>query len=115
MAAVRDGWFFPGLRGAPTVIVCHGYRAQRADVLTLVTALQEQQFNVFLFDFTGHGQARESPPWVIRKLPSFDRRFKPFRRATMWTRRISGSGESIWEDTRRWKLPVRSVALPRLR
>jgi pimeloyl-ACP methyl ester carboxylesterase len=51
----REGWFFPGLRGAPTVIVCHGYRAQRADVLTLVTALQEQQFNVFLFDFTGHG------------------------------------------------------------
>jgi pimeloyl-ACP methyl ester carboxylesterase len=53
--AAREGWFFPGLRGAPTVIVSHGYRAQRADVLTLVTALQEQQFNVFLFDYTGHG------------------------------------------------------------
>jgi pimeloyl-ACP methyl ester carboxylesterase len=53
--AMREGWFFPGLRGAATVIVSHGYRAQRADVLTLVTALQEQQFNVFLFDFTGHG------------------------------------------------------------
>lgn len=51
----REGWFFPGLRGAPTVIVAHGYRAQRADVLTLVTALQEQQFNAYLFDFTGHG------------------------------------------------------------
>jgi pimeloyl-ACP methyl ester carboxylesterase len=53
--ATRDGLFFPGLRGAPTIIVCHGYGAQRADVLTLVTALQEHQFNVFLFDFTGHG------------------------------------------------------------
>ena len=52
---VREGWFFPGLRGAPTVIVAHGYRGQRADVLTLVTALQEQQFNAYLFDFTGHG------------------------------------------------------------
>jgi pimeloyl-ACP methyl ester carboxylesterase len=51
----RDGLFFPGLRGAPTVIVCHGYGAQQGDVLTLVTALQEHQFNVFLFDFTGHG------------------------------------------------------------
>ncbi len=51
----RDGLFFPGLRGAPTVIVCHGYGAQRGDVLTLVTALQEHQFNVFLFDFIGHG------------------------------------------------------------
>ncbi|MGA7626017.1 MAG: alpha/beta fold hydrolase [Candidatus Acidiferrales bacterium] len=53
--ASRDGWFFPGLRSAPTVIVCHGYHSQRAEVLTLVTALQDQQFNVFLFDFTGHG------------------------------------------------------------
>jgi pimeloyl-ACP methyl ester carboxylesterase len=51
----REGWFFPGLRGAPTVVVCHGYHSQRAEVLTLVTALQDQQFNVFLFDFTGHG------------------------------------------------------------
>jgi uncharacterized protein len=52
---MREGWFFPGLRGAPTIVVAHGYREQRADVLTLVTALQEQQFNAFLFDFTGHG------------------------------------------------------------
>jgi pimeloyl-ACP methyl ester carboxylesterase len=51
----REGWFFPGLRGAPTIVVAHGYREQRADVLTLVTALQEQQFNAFLFDFSGHG------------------------------------------------------------
>jgi pimeloyl-ACP methyl ester carboxylesterase len=51
----RDGWYFPGLRGAPAVIVCHGYLSQRADVLTLVTALQDHQFNVFLFDFSGHG------------------------------------------------------------
>lgn len=51
----REGWFFPGQRGAPTIVVAHGYREQRADVLTLVTALQEQQFNAFLFDFSGHG------------------------------------------------------------
>jgi pimeloyl-ACP methyl ester carboxylesterase len=53
--AMREGWLFPGLRGAPTVVVCHGYLSQRADVLTLVTALQDHQFNVFLFDFAGHG------------------------------------------------------------
>jgi pimeloyl-ACP methyl ester carboxylesterase len=51
----REGWFFPGLRGAPTVVVCHGYLSQRSDVLTLVTSLQDHQYNVFLFDFTGHG------------------------------------------------------------
>lgn len=51
----REGWFFPGLLHAPTVVLCHGYGSQRADILTLTTALQEHQFNVFLFDFTGHG------------------------------------------------------------
>ncbi|MGA8145620.1 MAG: alpha/beta fold hydrolase [Candidatus Acidiferrales bacterium] len=51
----REGWFFPGLRGAPTIVVCHGYLSQRADVLTLVSALQDHQFNVFVFDFAGHG------------------------------------------------------------
>lgn len=51
----REGWFFPGLLHAPTIVLCHGYSSQRADVLTLVTALQEHQFNVFLFDFAGHG------------------------------------------------------------
>jgi len=51
----REGWFFPGLRRAPTIVVCHGYLSQRADVLTLVTALQDHEFNVFLFDFRGHG------------------------------------------------------------
>lgn len=48
----RDGWFFPGQRGAPTIILCHGYLSQRSDILTLASALQEQQFNVFLVDYT---------------------------------------------------------------
>jgi pimeloyl-ACP methyl ester carboxylesterase len=52
---LREGWFFPGQLHAPTIVLCHGYGSQRADILTLVTALQEHQFNVFLFDFTGHG------------------------------------------------------------
>lgn len=53
--ARREGWFFPGLRGAPTVIVSHGYLSQRADVLTLAAALQEHEFNAFVFDYSGHG------------------------------------------------------------
>lgn len=51
----REGWFFPGLRGAPTVVLSHGYTSQRADVLTLVTALQEHDYNAFVFDYLGHG------------------------------------------------------------
>lgn len=57
----REGWFFPGLRGGPAIVVCHGYLSQRADVLTLVTALQDHEFNVFLFDFTGHGTSKGEP------------------------------------------------------
>ncbi len=51
----RDGWFFPGLKTAPTIILCHGYQSDRGELLTLVTALQDNQYNVFLFDFAGHG------------------------------------------------------------
>lgn len=57
----REGWFFPGFRGAPTVILCHGYSTQKTDFLTLVTSLQDQHFNVFVFDFTGHGSVPGRP------------------------------------------------------
>ena len=51
----REGWFFPGLRGAPTIILCHGYGSSRGEVLTIVSTLQDHQFNVFVFDFAAHG------------------------------------------------------------
>lgn len=54
-AGVRKGWFFPGLRGAPTIVLCHGYESSRGELLTLVSALQDHQYNVFVFDFTAHG------------------------------------------------------------
>jgi pimeloyl-ACP methyl ester carboxylesterase len=54
----REGWFFPGLKRAPTIILCHGYQSHRGAVLTLVSTLQEHQFNVFAFDFAGHGTSR---------------------------------------------------------
>jgi len=47
----RHGWFFPGLRGAPTIVLCHGYGSSRGELLTLVSALQDHQYNVFVFDF----------------------------------------------------------------
>src|ERR1700756_4641705 len=51
----REGWFFPGLRRAPTIVLCHGYESSRGELLTLVSALQDHQYNVFVFDFVGHG------------------------------------------------------------
>ncbi len=53
--SARKGWFFPGLRGAPTIILCHGYESSRGELLTLVSALQDHQYNVFVFDFAAHG------------------------------------------------------------
>jgi pimeloyl-ACP methyl ester carboxylesterase len=51
----REGWFFPGLRGAPSIVLCHGYESSRGELLTLVSALQDHQYNVFVFDFAAHG------------------------------------------------------------
>src|SRR5947199_6513436 len=51
----REGWFFPGVRRGPTVVLCHGYESSRGELLTLVSALQDHQYNVFVFDFAAHG------------------------------------------------------------
>ncbi len=55
-AGPSEGWLFPGRSTAPTIILCHGYLSNREELLTLVTALQEHQYNVFVFDFSGHGR-----------------------------------------------------------
>jgi uncharacterized protein len=51
----RRGLFFPGFRGASTIILCHGYGSSKGELLTLVSALQDHQYNVFVFDFAAHG------------------------------------------------------------
>jgi hypothetical protein len=53
----RDGWFFPGLKSAPTIILCPAYESSRGELVTLASALQDQQYNVFIFDFSAHGTA----------------------------------------------------------
>ncbi|MEW5979122.1 MAG: alpha/beta fold hydrolase [Acidobacteriota bacterium] len=50
-----EGWFIPSVRGAPVVFLCHGYRSNRAELLTLASTFQENGYNLFLFDFRGHG------------------------------------------------------------
>lgn len=53
----HSGWFFPGLRNAPVVVICHGYRSSRSEILTLATSLQQHRYNVFAFNFAGHGES----------------------------------------------------------
>ena len=55
--SARDGWFFPGLKSAPTVILCPAYQSSREELLTLASALQDHQYNVFLFDFSAQGSS----------------------------------------------------------
>jgi len=54
-AGTREGWFFPGLKSAPTILLCPGYGEGREELLPLATALQEQGYNVTLVQFTGDG------------------------------------------------------------
>jgi uncharacterized protein len=54
-AGTREGWFFPGLKSAPTILLCPGYGEGREELLPLATALQEQGYNVTLVQFTGGG------------------------------------------------------------
>src|SRR5436853_420694 len=67
--AQRDGWFFPGLMGAPTIVLCHGYGSSRGELLTLVSALQDHQYNVFVFDFVGHGGNAGTTSFGYRETP----------------------------------------------
>ena len=53
----RDAWFFPGLKSAPTVVLCPAYESSRGELLTLASALQDQQYNVLVFDFSAHGSS----------------------------------------------------------
>src|SRR5882724_11948556 len=68
-AGQREGWFFPGLLGAPTIVLCHGYGSSRGELLTLVSALQDHQYNVFVFDFVGHGGNAGTTSFGYRETP----------------------------------------------
>ena len=47
----HKGWLLLGLRGAPVIILCHGYDSNRSALLSLGTVLQANHFNVYLFNF----------------------------------------------------------------
>ncbi len=49
----HEGWLLRGLRGAPVVVLCHGYDSNRSELLSLATVLQENHFNVYVFNFQG--------------------------------------------------------------
>lgn len=55
----HEGWLLFGLRGAPVIILCHGYDSNRSDLLWLGSILRDNHYNVYLFNFAGP-KAKES-------------------------------------------------------
>ena len=51
-----SGWFIPNNKTKITIIVMHGYPADKANLLGIAEFLAKE-FNVFLFDFRSFGQS----------------------------------------------------------
>lgn len=57
----HEGWLLlGGLKGAPAIILCHGYNSNRSELLSLGTVLRDNHFNVYLFDFEAKGRVKIS-------------------------------------------------------
>jgi len=51
-----SGWFIPAEEPQGTIIACHGYPANKSNILGAVSFLHPE-FNLFLFDFRAHGES----------------------------------------------------------
>lgn len=50
-----EGWLITGDPAKPWIIMCHGVGSNRSDLLDIAAGLSAEGFNLFLFDFRGHG------------------------------------------------------------
>ena len=51
------GWFIPGFRGAPGILLAPGYGMSRSDALSLAVPLHEEGFHLLIYDCRGSGAA----------------------------------------------------------
>src|SRR5262252_4294291 len=51
------GWLIPGRKGAGAVVLMHGYRGDRREMLGRASFLSEAGYGVLLFDFQAHGES----------------------------------------------------------
>lgn len=51
-----SGWFIPNKDSDAVIIICHGYPADKGDVLALASFLR-RDYNLFFFDFRGMGES----------------------------------------------------------
>lgn len=52
-----EGWKIVADPSRPWILLCHGLGTNREDLLDIAEGLHQAGFNLFLFDFRGHGQA----------------------------------------------------------
>jgi alpha-beta hydrolase superfamily lysophospholipase len=51
------GWLIPGRKGAGAVVLMHGFRGDRRQMLARASFLSEAGYSVLLFDFQAHGES----------------------------------------------------------
>jgi len=51
------GWLIPGRKGAGAVMLMHGFRGDRRQMLARASFLSEAGYGVLLFDFQAHGES----------------------------------------------------------
>ena len=59
------GWFLRHEDESRVVVVMHGYRGEKSDVLGMSTALWRAGFDVLLFDFRGRGRSARAPSCAV--------------------------------------------------
>lgn len=52
------GWLILSNKNSPAIILCHGLGTNKSDLLGLAQFLYKADFNIFLFDFRGHGESQ---------------------------------------------------------
>jgi pimeloyl-ACP methyl ester carboxylesterase len=56
--ATIHGWLIPGQKGAGAVVLMHGIRASRLDLIERARFLSKAGYTVLLFDFQAHGESK---------------------------------------------------------
>ncbi len=53
------GWWIPGSKGSPGIILAPGYGMSRSDALSLANALHEKGFNILIYSQRGNGASSQ--------------------------------------------------------
>jgi fermentation-respiration switch protein FrsA (DUF1100 family) len=56
-----NGWFIPRPGATTTIVVCPGYRSDKADVIGISAHLWKAGHNILVFEYHGHGQEVGKP------------------------------------------------------